>query len=137
MRIGQAAGSAGVNTQTLRYYERRGLLKRVPRRSSGYRTFTDEDIRVVRFVKRAQELGLSLDDASQLLALRHTQPEDRHAVRQVAQARVDDLDRRIRDLRRMRKALAALVTSCHTSRDPKCPILESLETGRRKIRRTR
>jgi len=136
VRIGQAAGNAGVNTQTLRYYERRGLLKGVPRRSSGYRTFTDEDIRVVRFIKRAQELGLSLDDASQLLALRHAQPEDRRGARRVAQARLDDLDHRIRDLRRMRKALAALVTSCRAGHHPQCPILESLESGPH-VRRTR
>jgi len=135
MRSSEVAAAAGVNLQTLRYYERRGLLTAVPRRSSGYRAFSDEDVRIVRFIKRAQELGLSLDDASQLLALRHSSSEDRHAVRRVAQARLDELDQRIRDLRRMRRALAALVTSCHSGRHPHCPILESLETGPRRIRR--
>jgi DNA-binding transcriptional MerR regulator len=134
MRIGQAAGTAGVNAQTLRYYERRGLLPRIPRRSSGYRAYDEDDIRVVRFIKRAQELGLSLDDAGQLLALRRTQPKDRHQVREVAQARLRDLDQRIRDLRHMRTALSALVSSCHEGRDPACPILEALESqgGRRR-----
>jgi hypothetical protein len=71
------------------------------------------------------------------LALRHVKPENRPGVRQVAQARLDDLDQRIRDLRRMRTALAALVTACHDNRDAQCPILESLESGRRPARRTR
>lgn len=135
MRIGEAAGTAGVNAQTLRYYERRGLLKGISRRSSGYRTYDEDDVRVVRFVKRAQELGLSLDDAGQLLELRHTPPKERHRVRAVAEARLRDLDQRIRDLRRMRTALSALVTSCHAGGDPECPILEALESGRARRRR--
>ena len=61
MRISEAAGQAGVNVQTLRYYERRGLLPKPPRRSSGYREFPDDAVRIVRFIKRAQELGFSLD----------------------------------------------------------------------------
>lgn len=137
MRIGEAAGTAGVNAQTLRYYERRGLLTGIPRRSSGYRTYDEDDIRVVRFIKRAQELGLSLDDASQLLALRRTRPRDRHRVREVATARLRDLDRRILDLRRMRTALAALVSSCHAGSDPECPILEALDAQPARSRRPR
>lgn len=138
MKIGQAAGTAGVNAQTLRYYERRGLLKAVPRRASGYREYTDDDIRVVRFVKRAQELGLSLADATELLKLRHTATGRRQNARRVAEARLADLDQRIRDLRRMRAALASLVTSCHAGSDPHCPILESLDgAGSRKEGRGR
>ncbi|MEO8482497.1 MAG: MerR family transcriptional regulator [Acidobacteriota bacterium] len=134
MRIGEAAGTAGVHVQTLRYYERRGLLKRVLRRSSGYRDYNHEDIRVVRFIKRAQALGLSLDDATELLTLRRTSgPRER--ARRVAKARLDDLDRRIRDLKRMRSALAALVSSCDAGHDPHCPILEALETGPARARR--
>jgi DNA-binding transcriptional MerR regulator len=132
VRIGEAAGTAGVNAQTLRYYERRGLLKGISRRASGYRTYDEDDVRVVRFIKRAQELGLSLDDASQLLALRRTRPQERHRVRAVAEARLHDLDQRIRDLKRMRTALAALVRSCHAGADAECPILEALESERRR-----
>jgi hypothetical protein len=69
MRIGAAAEQAGVNVQTLRYYERRGLLPRPPRRTSGYREFPDEAVRVVRFVKRAQDLGFTLDESESKLGL--------------------------------------------------------------------
>jgi MerR family copper efflux transcriptional regulator len=135
MRIGQAAGTAGVHVQTLRYYERRGLLKHVPRQASGYRDYGDDDIRVVRFIKRAQELGLSLDDATELLQLRHTPANRRQGARRVAERRLADLDQRIRDLTRMRSALAVLVAACHAGDDPGCPILESLEAGPMRKRR--
>ena len=76
MRIGAAAERAGVNVQTLRYYERRGLLPRPPRRTSGYREFPDEAVRVVRFVKRAQDLGFTLDEIEELLRLRNDKRRD-------------------------------------------------------------
>ena len=88
MRIGAAAEQAGVNVQTLRYYERRGLLPRPPRRTSGYREFPDEAVRVVRFVKRAQDLGFTLDEVEELLHLRNDKRRDRVRVRTVAEKRV-------------------------------------------------
>src|SRR5579864_3714982 len=71
MKIGAAAARAGVNVQTLRYYARRGLLPRLQRRPSGYREFSDDAVRIVRFVKRAQDLGFTLDEVEKLLRLRH------------------------------------------------------------------
>src|SRR5262249_493433 len=76
MRIGTAAEQAGVNVQTLRYYERRGLLPRPPRRESGYREFPDEAVGVVRFIKRAQDLGFSLEEVEELLKLRNDKRRD-------------------------------------------------------------
>ena len=70
MQTGEVAARAGVNIQTLRYYERRGLLGRPPRTASGYRRYSEDAVRIVRFVKRAQELGFTLDEAEQLLRLR-------------------------------------------------------------------
>lgn len=130
MLITRAAGLAGVNPQTLRYYERRGLLRPSGRRASGYREYSAEDVRAVRFVKRAQELGLSLDDALELLRLRRATPARREAVRAVAERRLADLDGRVRDLQRMRRALRHLIGSCRAGRDPHCPILETLDGGR-------
>jgi DNA-binding transcriptional MerR regulator len=130
MLITEAAGLAGVNPQTLRYYERRGLVRPRGRRSSGYREYSSEEVRIVRFIKRAQDLGLSLDDADELLALRTARPARREAVRHVAERRMADLDARIRDLQHMRRALGALVDTCRNGHDPACPILEALEGGR-------
>src|SRR6476646_3468800 len=92
MRIGTAAEQAGVNVQTLRYYERRGLLPRPPRRTSGYREFPDDAVRMVRFIKRAQELGFSLDQVEQLLKLRNDKCRDRARVRAVAERRIREID---------------------------------------------
>lgn len=129
MWIAEAAQAAGVNPQTLRYYERRGLLKASGRRASGYREYSDDDVRRVRFVKRAQELGLSLADVAELLKLRKSAPSRRVSVRALAAKRVADLDRRIADLQRMRDALTHLVHECHAGRQPECPILEALDTA--------
>jgi Cu(I)-responsive transcriptional regulator len=127
MWIAEAAKAAGVNPQTLRYYERRGLLKASGRRASGYREYSADDVRRLRFVKRAQELGLSLADVTELLKLRRSAPSKRDSVRAVAARRVADLEQRIADLERMRDALNHLVRACHSGRDPECPILEALD----------
>jgi DNA-binding transcriptional MerR regulator len=127
MFIAEAAERAGVNPQTLRYYERRGLLRPAARRSSGYREYSADDVRRVRFVKRAQELGFSLDDIAALLALRSPQPARRERVRAVAEARLTDIDARIRDLQQMRRALGRLVRACHDHTTMECPIVEALE----------
>lgn len=126
MWIAEAAASAGVNPQTLRYYERRGLMSGVGRRGSGYREYTAEDVRIVRFVKRAQELGFSLADVAELLRLRNVRT-GRPAVRAIAERRLEDLNERIGDLTAMRDALRTLVRSCHVGSRPECPILEALE----------
>jgi DNA-binding transcriptional MerR regulator len=126
MWIAEAAAAAGVNPQTLRYYERRGLMNRVGRRHSGYREYTTEDVRIVRFVKRAQELGFSLEDVAELLRLRSARA-GRSAIRTVAERRLRDLESRIADLAAMRDALRTAVKSCHAGSQPACPILEALE----------
>lgn len=126
MWIAEAADAAGVTAQTLRYYERRGLLKGVGRRESGYREYTPEDVQVVRFIKRAQELGFTLDESAELLSLRQARG-GRSAARVLAEARLADLEKRIHDLTQMRKALRQLVQACQAGCDPHCPILEALD----------
>lgn len=128
MQIGEAAGQAGVNVQTLRYYERRGLLPKPPRRLSGYREFPDDAVRVVRFIKRAQELGFSLDEVEELLRLRRGPRRDRGRIRKVAEQRILQINQKIAELDRMRKALHGLVHACHEGRTLDCPIIEALET---------
>jgi len=111
MRIGEVAARAAVNIQTLRYYERRGLLPEPQRGSSGYRAYGPDAVRLVRFIKRAQELGFTLREIEDLIELRES-PRRGAEVHAVAAAKVEDIERRIQQLRAMRKALGGLVEAC-------------------------
>jgi|SRR5215467_11992713 len=127
MRIGAAAQRAGVNVQTLRYYERRGLLPRAPRRDSGYREFPDEAVRIVRFIKRAQDLGFSLDEVEELIRLRGERPRSRARVRDIAERRVRQIDLKLAELRAMKRALTHLLHCCRRGSTLECPIIEALD----------
>lgn len=127
MRTGEVALQTGVNIQTLRYYERRGLLPEPPRRDSGYRLYDDGAVRVVRFVKRAQSLGFSLNEVESLLELAAGGPESCDAALKVARQRIAELDRRIADLRAMRASLRSLVATCERPREQReCPLVHAL-----------
>lgn len=128
LSIGQVADAADVNVQTLRYYERVGLVPVAKRSSAGYRLYTDETVRMVAFVKRAQELGFTLKEIKELLKLRTAGVQKREAVRSAAEAKVADIDSRIADLTAIRAALASLLKSCSCQGTKlACPILEALE----------
>jgi Hg(II)-responsive transcriptional regulator len=128
MRTGQVAAAAGVNLQTLRYYERRGLLAEPERGTSGYRAYPSEVVGVVRFIKQAQELGFSLSEVEALLALASGGPESCDAARELAIQKMEDLDRRIASLRGMRTSLQTLVATCARPRaERECPMLRSIE----------
>jgi Cu(I)-responsive transcriptional regulator len=126
MWIGEAAQEAGVNVQSLRYYERRGLLPRPPRRASGYRDYQADAVHVVRFIKRAQALGFSLEEIEQLIRLRGVTAGERHRVRAIAERKIAEIDRKLAQLRAMRRALTALVLACRHAGAPACPIVEAL-----------
>ncbi len=128
MRIGQVAAQAGVNVQTLRYYERRGLLEEPERRSSGYRIYRPDAVRLVRFIKKAQDLGFTLREVQELLRLRQSRPRSRTQVRSMAEVKIRDIDEKTRRLRAIRKALSVLIDSCACrSGALECPILEALD----------
>ena len=130
LRISQVAQAARVNIQTLRYYERSGLLAAPRRSSAGYRQYPADTVRIVTFIKRAQELGFTLKEISELLRLRSVGPSRRSAVRASAEAKVQDIERRIRDLAAMRDALTGLVSTCACDTGAvTCPILEALESN--------
>jgi Hg(II)-responsive transcriptional regulator len=126
MWTSQTAREAGVNAQTLRYYERRGLLPRPPRRGSGYREYPADAVRIVRFIKKAQELGFSLDEIEELVRLRGVRRGERHRVRAIAERKIADIDQKIAHLKSMRAALDQLVESCHQGGDVDCPIIDAL-----------
>lgn len=125
---GEIAKRGGVNIETIRYYERRGLLPKPQRSASGYRLFSVDDARRVRFIKRAQELGFSLDEIGELLALRLSAKGTREGVRKIAEAKILDIKEKIKTLRAMEKSLEHLTTACCGSGAvSECPILESFE----------
>jgi len=112
LRIGQVAEQAGVHVETLRYYERRGLLPEPARTPAGYRAYTPDAIRRVRFIRRAQRLGFPLREIAALLRL-HADPDGACAEgRRIAQERVAEIEQRIADLRAMQQALQAVVRTC-------------------------
>jgi Hg(II)-responsive transcriptional regulator len=125
---GEAADRADVNVQTVRYYERRGLIPEPPRTSGGFRQYSPDHVARIRFIKRAQELGFTLEEAGELLNLRATPDADRADVRAVAQEKRDAIERKIADLQRMQATLDHLIAACegHGTTDA-CPILNALE----------
>jgi DNA-binding transcriptional MerR regulator len=114
LRIGEVATQSGASVDALRFYEERGLLKPARRRSSGYREYTPDAVRLVRFIRRAQELGFTLAEVAVLVRLRERawKGNGPGTLRKAADAKVGDIDRRIRELRAMRGALARLVHAC-------------------------
>ena len=128
LRTGDLARQGGVHLETVRYYERRGLLPKPPRTSAGYRAFDVEAVRRLRFIKDAQALGFSLKEIKALLALRLDPRASCAEVRRRAEAKIADIDAKLRALRAMKRALVRLTAAC-AGRGPvsACPILESLE----------
>lgn len=127
VRTSDLAQRVGLNPETLRYYERRGLLPAPPRTGGGYRDYPSAAVEVLRFIKRAQELGFTLDEVEELLHLDTGGPDSCDAARALAVARRADLERRIADLERMRKSLDDLIDTCDRPRsDRSCALLTTL-----------
>ncbi len=130
LTIGELAERAHVNRETVRYYERRRLLPRPSRSVSGYRVFADDAVRRLRFIRHAQELGFSLNEIRELLALRVKSADTCDRVRERAEAKIADIARKLRSLRHMKEALSELVSACgRRGRTRECPILDSLEAN--------
>ncbi len=128
MRTSELAGRAGVHPETLRYYERRGLLGAPPRTAGGYRDYPDDAVMLLGLIKRAQELGFTLDDVDELLHLDRGDPDGCDAARSLAETRKADLEARIADLGRMRDSLTDLIATCDLPpRDRNCALLAAME----------
>ena len=128
LTIGMLARQAGVNLETVRFYERRGLLPRPPRSASGYRLFPVEAARRLRFIRRAQELGFSLGEIRELLSLRMSASARNTDVRSRAEAKIADIDAKIQSLDSMKRTLRKLTNACEGCGSiAECPILESLD----------
>ena len=128
MTIGQVAREAGIGVETVRFYEREGLVERPARRLSGYRQFEPNAVARLRFIKQAQRLGFTLREIKELLALKLDPGATRAQVRERAVDKIADIDRRIADLRRMKKAIAPLIEACNgKGKLEGCPILAAIE----------
>lgn len=136
-RIGEIATQTGVSVETLRYYEKRGLLNTPPRTGGGYRTYSDAAVHQVRFIKQAQSLGLTLEDIQQLVTgqRRPTHAPSCRKVRDLLTRRIDDIDARIKELRAFRRTLHAHLAACDEAltgaAEPPCPTIEALDRPRR------
>lgn len=128
LSIGQVAAAAAVNIQTIRYYERRGLFTTPSRSPAGYRQYPEEAVHRLRFIKQAQELGFSLTEVQQLLALRVRHGAACEAVERKTRQKIELVERKIRDLERIRHTLKQLAAACASRRSTdECPILEAFE----------
>ena len=126
MTIARLGAAAGVGVETVRYYQRRGLIA-VPASAGSVRRYGPEDLRRLRFIRRAQAAGFTLDEIGELLALDRT--DDRARVRALATERLAALDSRIAELEQSRSALERLRDRCASGRKGPCPILEAFDPG--------
>lgn len=129
LKIGVVAERGGVNLQTIRYYEREGLLPEPPRLQSGYRMFPEDTVRRVHFIKRAQDLGFTLAEIRELLALRIDHKRNSSEVRTLAQEKMAAIEKKIRTLKKMKQVLGDLTERCSgCGPSDECPILESIDS---------
>ena len=129
LTIGKLAVAAGVNLETVRYYERRKLMEPPARSDSGYRQYGVRDLQRLRFIKRAQSLGFTLRDISDLLSLRLDRKTKCGEVRRLAEVKLGNIEQKIRDLRKIKKSLAELLRACNAKTlTNECPILEALDS---------
>ncbi len=127
LSIGQLARQAGVNKETIRYYERCSLLPEPPRRASGYRQYSADYVTRIKFIKRAQALGFSLSEIAELLALRVELTSVCGEVQQRVEVKIEDIEAKIALLQQMKLALLQLVTACRANQPTdECPILSAL-----------
>lgn len=128
LTIGKLAKKARVNIETIRYYERRGLIPMPPRTYSGYRQYSQKTVKRLEFIKRAKELGFSLREIDDLLSLRLDPATPCSEVKTRAEAKIDQIEEKIISLRKMEEALVELTKAC-SGQGPiiECPIVEALE----------
>ena len=130
MNISEAAKASGVSAKMIRHYESLALLKPAKRTHAGYRIYEPNDIHVLRFIRRARDLGFSIDDVERLLGLWQNRRRASAEVRRIAQRHISELDDKIALLQGMRRTLEHLVHHCHGDERPECPILDDLaESG--------
>jgi Cu(I)-responsive transcriptional regulator len=126
MNIGEAAKASGVSAKMIRHYETVGLFPEPRRTDSGYRQYTDKDVHTLRFIRQARDLGFSIEQIGELLALWQNRRRPSRQVKALAEAHIEELKQKLHDLQAMKATLEHLVHCCHGDDRPDCPILEAL-----------
>lgn len=126
MNIGQAAEASGVSAKMIRYYESIGLIPKTVRTEAGYRVYSDKDVHSLRFIRRARDLGFSVEQISDLVSLWQDRARASKDVKRVALEHVETLERKIAELQEMAGTLKHLARHCHGDGRPDCPIIETL-----------
>ena len=126
MNIGEAARASGINTKMIRYYESVGLVGPTRRSDNGYRVYSDTEVHMLRFIKRARDLGFSMTQIEQLVRLWRDQHRSSAEVKRVAQEHIDELQQKIDELEGMKRTLEHLARHCHGDHRPDCPIIDDL-----------
>lgn len=126
MNIGEASGASGVSAKMIRYYEQIGLIAPKGRTESNYRVYGEDEVHVLRFIKRARSLGFSLEETETLLKLWQDKSRTSSAVKEIATTHINDLERRIAEMQGMVKTLKHLSHCCGGDNRPDCPILDDL-----------
>lgn len=134
MTIGEAAKASGVTAKMIRYYEEIGLISRVARTGAGYRVYSDQDVHRLRFIRRARDLGFTVEGIRELLDLWGDQSRHSADVKALALGHVAQLRRKIAELEDMASTLEALAGACHGNDRPDCPILSELEAGKVEVK---
>ena len=129
MNIGAAAKVSGLSAKMIRYYETIGLLHAASRSDNGYRHYSPQDLQQLAFIKRARDLGFTLEEVGKLLALWQDRERASADVKALAASHIAELERKISELVSLRNSLRELVTSCHGDQRPDCPIIKALATG--------
>ena len=133
LTIGQLAKRADVGVETVRFYEREGLLEEPDRRASGYRQYDEGVVRRLEFIRRAKELGFTLKEIKELLSLKLDPSTTCAEVKERAETKIEDIESKIRTLQRMKRALVKVTKSCSgNGPTSECPILEAIETNGKK-----
>jgi Cu(I)-responsive transcriptional regulator len=126
MNIGQAAAASGVSAKMIRYYESIGLIPKTVRTESGYRVYSDSDVHTLRFIRRARDLGFSVEQIADLVSLWRDRERASKDVKTIALEHVGVLERKARELQEMANTLKHLAHHCHGDARPHCPIIEEL-----------
>ncbi|MBO9353657.1 Cu(I)-responsive transcriptional regulator [Bordetella petrii] len=129
MNIGQAAQASGISAKMIRYYESIGLIGPATRTGAGYRVYSDNDLHTLRFVRRARDLGFSVEQMHELLALWQDRGRASADVKRIALSHVAGLERKAAELQQMADTLRHLARHCHGDGRPECPIIEELGGG--------
>ena len=128
MNIGEAAKASGISAKMIRHDESVGLLPEAARTESGYRRYADKEVNTLRFIRQSRDLGFSIEQIRELVGLWQNRKRPSRQVKALAQAHIQELEEKVKELQAMKSTLQHLVHGCHGDERPDCPIIETLES---------